>query len=70
MSNNLDLSLALLGDDNSIAQVVRATVYLDAIVQEFLKSGEIENLVANGLLGINSELFGDLLTFFGGSAFL
>jgi hypothetical protein len=65
VSNDFDLALTLLADDNRITQVVCATVNLDAIVQEFLKSRQIKDLVVYSLLCINSKLLGDLLALFG-----
>lgn len=64
MGNDLDLALALLLDNNVVAEVVGAAVDLDAVLEELLKGGDVEDLVAGGLRGVDDELLGLL----GGSA--
>jgi len=60
VGNDLDLSIALLADGDSIAQVSGAAINLDAIVEEFLKGREIEDLVVHRLGRVDDELLGDL----------
>lgn len=43
--DNLDLALALLADDDGLAQVSGAAVNLDAVMEELLEGGKIENLI-------------------------
>ena len=57
MRNHLDLTITLLADGNGVAKVTGSAVDLDAIVEELLKRGEVENLVVHGLGGIDDELF-------------
>jgi hypothetical protein len=54
--DDLDLSVTGLRDDNVVAQVTRAAVNLDAVLQELLEGGCIEDLVAGGLRGVDDEL--------------
>lgn len=56
VSNNLNLSIARLGDLNVVAEVSDAALDLDAVVQEFLKGGDVEDLVAGRLGGVDDEL--------------
>ena len=57
MSNDLDLALTSLGDDNVVTQVADAALNLDAVVEELLEGGDIEDLVARRLGGIDGELY-------------
>ena len=69
MSNDLDLSIALLGDGDGLAEVSGAALDLDAVVKELLEGLEIEDLVVDGLRAVDDELLGDLLALLGrGSA--
>jgi len=63
MRNNLDLSITLLANHDGIAQVTGAAVDLDAVMEELLEGGEIEDFVVDGLGGVDDELLGDLLAF-------
>jgi hypothetical protein len=56
MSNNLNLSIARLGDLNIVAEVADTSLDLDAVVQELLESGDVEDLVAGRLGGVDDEL--------------
>ncbi len=56
MRNDLDLPVALLGDLHDVAEVADAAVDLDLVVQELLEGGDVEDLVACGLRGIDDEL--------------
>ena len=56
VGNDLDLAVTLLGDDDSVTQVTDTAVDLDALVQELLEGGDIENLVAGRLRGVDDEL--------------
>lgn len=57
MSNNLNLSIARLGDLNVVTEVTDAALDFDAVVQELLESGDVEDLVAGRLGGVDDELF-------------
>jgi hypothetical protein len=61
VSHDLDLAIARLGDDDVVAEVADAALDLDAVVQELLEGGDVEDLVARGLRGVDDELLGDLL---------
>ena len=56
MSNDLDLALARGGDDNVVTEVAAAALDLDAVVQELLEGGDIEDLVRGGLRSIDDVL--------------
>lgn len=52
-----DDDLGLVGGDlNLAAKVAGLAVDLDAVVQELVEGGNIEDLVLNGLPAVNSEL--------------
>jgi hypothetical protein len=51
-----DLAVALLLDHNIVAQVVGAALNLDAVLEELLESGDIEDLVIGRLGGVDDEL--------------
>jgi hypothetical protein len=61
VSDNLDLAIANLGDDDLVAEVSNAALNLDAVVQELLKGRDIEDLVVGRLRSIDDELLRDLL---------
>jgi hypothetical protein len=61
VSDNLDLALTNLGDDNVVTEVADTALDLDAVVEELLEGGDIEDLVARGLRSIDDVLLGDLL---------
>ena len=54
--NNLDLAVADLADLHHVPQVADAAVDLDAVVQELLEGGDVEDLVRGGLGGVDDEL--------------
>lgn len=56
MGNDLDLALTLLLDNDVVAKVVGAALNLDAVLEELLKGGDVEDLVAGGLRSINDVL--------------
>lgn len=56
--DDLDLSTTALRDGDVIAQVAGAALDLDAVVQELLKGGQIEDLVADRLAGVDGVLNG------------
>lgn len=56
MCDNLDLSLALLGDLDGITEVSDTAVNLDLVLEELLKGGDVEDLVAGGLRSVDDEL--------------
>jgi hypothetical protein len=56
VGNDLDLALALLGDGDVVAQVVGAALNLDAVLEELLEGGDVEDLVARGLRSVDDEL--------------
>ena len=57
MCHHLDLALSLLANLNGVAQVPDAAVYLDLVVEEFLKGRDIEDLVRGGLRSVDDELW-------------
>lgn len=61
MRNDLDLSIALLADGDSVTQVTSAALDLDPVVQELLESLDVEDFVVDGLRAVDDELLGDLL---------
>lgn len=56
MGGDLDLALTSLLDDDVVAQVVGAALDLDAVLEELLEGGDVEDLVASGLLSVDDEL--------------
>jgi len=61
VGNDLDLAIALLGDDDVVAEVVGAALDLDAVLEELLEGGDVEDLVVGGLRSVDDELLGLLL---------
>lgn len=58
MGDDLDLAVTDLGDLDGLAQVADTALDLDLLVQELLEGGDIEDLVAGGLRGVDDELQG------------
>lgn len=56
MGDDLDLAVTDLGDLDGLAEVADAALNLDLLVQELLEGGDIEDLVARGLRGVDDEL--------------
>jgi hypothetical protein len=56
VSNDLDLALASLGDDDVVTEVADTALDLDAVVEELLEGGDVEDLVARGLRSVDDEL--------------
>lgn len=56
MRNHLDLAISLLADLHDVPQVPHAVVDFDLVVEEFLKSGDVENFVRDGLGGVDDVL--------------
>jgi hypothetical protein len=54
--NDLNLSLALLGDLDCVAEVTGAALNLDAVVEELLEGLDVEDLVVDGLRAVDDEL--------------
>jgi len=54
--NNLDLSIADLGDLHNITEVTNAAVDLDLVLEELLEGGDVEDLIACGLRSVDDEL--------------
>ena len=61
MGNDLDLALALLLDNDVVAQVVGSALDLDAVLEELLEGSDVEDLVASRLLSVDDELQGSQL---------
>lgn len=57
MGNDLDLAIANLGDDDVVTEVADAALDLDAVVEELLEGGHIEDLVARGLRSVDDVLW-------------
>lgn len=56
VSNNLDLAVTSLGDDDLVTEVADTALDLDAVVEELLESREVEDLVAHGLRSVDDIL--------------
>jgi hypothetical protein len=56
VGNDLNLALALLLDNDVVAQVVGAALDLDGVLEELLKGGDVEDLVASRLRSVDDEL--------------
>ena len=56
VGGDLDLALTLLLDNNVVAEVVGAALNLDAVLEELLEGGDIEDLVAGRLRSIDDVL--------------
>jgi len=54
--NNLDLSIANLGDLDGISEVSNTAINLDLVLKELLEGGDVEDLVAGGLRSVDDEL--------------
>jgi hypothetical protein len=54
--DDLELAIANLRDGDIISEVVCAAFNLDAVVQELLECGKIENLVADRLAAVDGVL--------------
>jgi len=60
VGNDLDLSVTNLGDLDDVTEVTGAAVNLDLVLEELLEGGNVEDLVAGWLAGVDDELLGDL----------
>jgi hypothetical protein len=56
VSDNLDLALTNLGDDDIVTEVANTALDLDAVVEELLEGRDIEDLVARGLRSVDDVL--------------
>ena len=56
VSNDLDLAITGLGDDDLVTEVTNTALDLDTVVDELLEGGDIEDLVASRLGGVDDEL--------------
>jgi hypothetical protein len=63
--NDLDLAITDLGDLDGLAEVANAAVDLDLLVKKLFEGGDIEDLVASGLRGVDDELPGKGIVRFG-----
>lgn len=70
MSNDLDLPIAGLGDLYGIAQVSDTALDLDAVVEELLEGGEVEDLIGDRLGGVDHELLSGVSLVYGGGLLL
>lgn len=61
MRDDLDLAITGLGDLNVLPEVTDTAFDLDAVVQELLEGGDVEDLVAGRLGSVDHELLRDLL---------
>ena len=57
--NNLDLSIANLGDLDGISEVSDTAINLDLVLKELFEGGDVEDLVACGLRSIDDELWSE-----------
>ena len=58
MRHHFDLAISSLGDVDAVAEIAGAALDFDAVVEEFLECGEIEDLVADGLGAVYGVLSG------------
>jgi hypothetical protein len=56
VGNNLDLAIADLGDLDDVTEVTDAALNLDAVLEELLEGGDVEDLVGGWLRSIDDEL--------------
>lgn len=56
VGNDNNLSIALLGDLDGLAEVTDTAVDLDLVMKELLESGNVEDLVRCGLGRIDDKL--------------
>ena len=56
MGNDLDLAVALLPDNDGVAEVAGAALNLDPLLKELGERAHVEDLVAGGLRGVDDEL--------------
>lgn len=56
VSNNLDLAVTGLRDDDLVTEVADTALDLDAVVEELLEGRDVEDLVARGLRSVDDEL--------------
>lgn len=54
--DDLDLVAADLADGDVVAQITRAAIDLDAVVQELLERGKVVDFVGDGLGAVDDEL--------------
>lgn len=57
VSDDLNLAIARLGDLNVLAKVADTALDLDAVVEELLEGGDVEDLVARGLRSVDDVLY-------------
>ena len=57
MRNNLDLAVALLLDDDEVAEVADAALDLYPLLKELGEGADVEDLVVGGLRGVDDELY-------------
>lgn len=60
MGDDLDLAVADLLDVDGVAEVARAAVDLDALVQELLERRQVEDLVRHRLAAVDGVFAGRL----------
>ena len=56
MRDNLNLSIASLGDQDLVPEVADTALDLDAVVEEFFKDRDVKDLVACRLRSVDDEL--------------
>jgi len=59
--DDLDLAIAALPDLDRVAQVADAAINLDPVMQELLEGRDVEDLVVDGLRGVDDVLLRNLL---------
>jgi hypothetical protein len=57
MRDDLNLAIASLCDLDGVAQVTDAAIDLDPVVQELLEGRDVEDLIVDGLRGVDEKLF-------------
>lgn len=56
VGDDFDLSVSDLRDGDIVAEVVGAALDLDAVVQELLERSQVEDLITDGLAGVDHVL--------------
>jgi hypothetical protein len=57
VGDDFDLAIAGLRDLDAVAQVSNTALDLNAVVEELLEGGDIEDLVASGLGSVDHKLY-------------
>ena len=56
VGDDFDLAISGLGDADAVAEIASPAVDFDAVVEELLECGQVEDLVAHGLGAVDCVL--------------